>query len=159
MRGLDLPDEIAFYMATVIDTNIRELEGAITQIQVFAEAERRPIDLALVKIAIPDPAARAVAEPTLHAIVTVVTEFYGVRVTDVQSKKRPRSIAVPRQVCMYLARKHTRHSLEEIGGFFGGRDHTTVMYSVEAVDERRRTNSDFDAQVGALDERLRKSNG
>ena len=103
-------------------------------------------------------AARSAAEPTLHSICGVVTEYYGVRVTDLQSKKRPRSIAVPRQVCMYLARKHTRHSLEEIGGYFGGRDHTTVMYSIETVDQRRQTDSEFDAQVTVLDDRLRKNN-
>ena len=158
MRSLDLPEDVCYHIATVIDTNIRELEGAITKLQLQSLVENRPIDLAMAKTAIGDPGANAAAEPTLHLIVSVVTEYYGVRVTDVQSKRRARSIAVPRQVCMYLARKHTRHSLEEIGGYFGGRDHTTVMYSVETVEQRRQTDNDFNAQVSTLDERLRKVN-
>lgn len=158
MRGLDLADEVTFHIATIVDTNIRELEGALTRIQVQASVDGRPIDLAVAKAAIGDPMAKAAAEPTLHVIVSAVTEYFGVRVPDVQSKRRARSVAVPRQVCMYLARKHTRHSLEEIGAYFGGRDHTTVMYSVEIVEERRKTDRDFDLQVTALDDRLRKSN-
>lgn len=158
MRGWDISDDIAYHIATVIDSNIRELEGAITQVQLRSIVDGRPPDLAMAKAAIGDPSAKAAAEPTLHSICVLVTEFFGVRLTDVQSKRRARSIAVPRQVCMYLARKHTRHSLEEIGAFFGGRDHTTVMYSVEIVEEKRTTDREFDAQVAQLDERVRKCN-
>lgn len=158
LRGMEFNDEIAFHIATCVDTNIRELEGAITSIQLLASMEGRLPDLALARAAVGDPAARASSEPTIHLVIQTVTEFYGVRLTDLQSKRRHRSITGPRQVCMYLARNHTRHSLEEIGGHFGGRDHTTVMHSIKAVETRRLTDSEFDAQVQTLDERLKKAN-
>ena len=102
-----------------------------------------------------EPTAKAAAEPTLHAIVVIVTEYFGVRVTDVQSKRRARSVTVPRQVCMYLARKFTRHSLEEIGGYFGGRDHTTVMHAVTSVKEKMEQEAGFDQVIHSLEEVVR----
>ena len=157
MRGLTFGDDIAFHIATCIDTNIREIEGAITKIQLQSMVEGRPPDLALAKAAIGDPAARTGnADPTIHTIIAAVTEFYGVRLTDLQSKRRHRSITVPRQVCMYLARKFTRHSLEEVGGHFGGRDHTTVMHSVEAVEAKRQADKSFDSEIVTLWEKLKR---
>ncbi|MFN0131437.1 MAG: chromosomal replication initiator protein DnaA [Phycisphaerales bacterium] len=155
IRGIVLPDDAAFHVASCIDSNIRELEGAITTLQLRAGLDGVPIDLALARKAIGEvPSARA-DRPTIHTVITAVTDFYGVRLTDLQSKRRHRSVTMPRQVCMYLARAHTRHSLEEIGGHFGGRDHTTVMHAIRAVEARRRTDSVFDQQVVSLDERLR----
>jgi chromosomal replication initiator protein len=84
-----------------------------------------------------------------------VTEFYGLRVPDLQSKRRQRSIALPRQVCMYLARRNTRLSLEEIGGHFGGRDHTTVMHAIRTVEDRRTPESEFDHVLRTIEEKIR----
>ena len=153
-----LTDEVAFHIATTIDTNIRELEGAITRIQMQAQIDKKPVpDLALAKLAIGEISPKGNGRPSIQAVIAAVTEFYGVRLTDLQSKKRPRSITMPRQVCMYLARTHTRHSLEEIGGHFGGRDHTTVMHAIKTVEERKKSDPEFEAQIAALDERLRKA--
>ncbi len=77
------------------------------------------------------------------------------KVTDLQSKRRQRSIALPRQVCMFLARKHTRFSLEEIGGYFGGRDHTTVMHAVRTIDDRCTKDEKFREVTKSLEDRLR----
>jgi chromosomal replication initiator protein len=159
LRGMELAEDVAFHIATRIDTNIRELEGAITRIQMQAQVDGKKVpDLVAAKQAIGEISPKATGEPTIQSVIGVVTDFFGVRLTDLQSKKRPRSITMPRQVCMYLARTHTRHSLEEIGGHFGGRDHTTVMHAIETVKKRRETDPEFDAQVTTLDERLRKNN-
>jgi chromosomal replication initiator protein len=91
----------------------------------------------------------------MQAIIAVVTEFYRIRLADLQSKHRQRSITLPRQVCMYLARKLTRHSLEEIGGFFGGRDHTTVMHALRIIEARRASDPEFDATLTDLEARCR----
>ena len=93
---------------------------------------------------------------TVQIIIDAVTAFYGVRLADLQSKKRNRSIALPRQVCMYLARRHTRHSLEEIGGYFGGRDHTTVMHALKAVQSKMDDDAQLADQVDLLENRLTK---
>jgi chromosomal replication initiator protein len=86
-----------------------------------------------------------------------VTDYYRIRLSDLQSKRRPRSVTIPRQVCMFLARRMTKLSLEEIGGYFGGRDHTTVMHAVKAIDQRRETDDDFVGQLRAIEERIRAS--
>jgi len=154
LRGIALSDEIAQHIAGRIDTNIRELEGAITRLQMQSIVEKRSPDLAMARQVLGEVAPRIAGEPTIHAVIRIVTEFYGVRVPDLQSKRRHRSITTPRQVCMYLARRHTRHSLEEIGGHFGGRDHTTVMHAVQTIEERRKQSPEFDQQVAALDHRI-----
>lgn len=155
LRGLPMPDDVAQYLADKIDTNIRELEGAIVKLQILSNVEKRPIDLALAKQAVGDDAPIPASEPTIQAIINAVCEFYTIRLADLQSKHRQRSIALPRQVCMYLARRLTRHSLEEIGGFFGGRDHTTVMHAIKNVEDRRDTEPDFLAIVKSLEDRIR----
>lgn len=155
LRGITLPDDVAMYIAERIDSNIRELEGAIGKIQILASVENRPIDLDLTRQAIGDiPPAPNTSDITLQVILGAVTEFYNIRVTDLQSKKRQRSVALPRQVSMYLARKHTRMSLEEIGGYFGGRDHTTVMHAVKTI-EARRPETEFDLVIRTIEEKFR----
>ena len=91
------------------------------------------IDLELAKAALGESATPEQRRITIQNILDVVTKYYNVRLSDLQSKKRHKSIAFPRQVCMFLARRHTRYSLEEIGGYFGGRDHTTVLHAVRTV--------------------------
>ena len=155
LRGFELPDDVACHIATKIDTNIRELEGAVVKLQVMSSVDKRPIDMDLARAALGDTDDRADRRVHIQTIINAVTEFFGVKVTDLQSKRRQRSIAVPRQVCMYLARRHTRYSLEEIGGYFGGRDHTTVMHAVRTIEERCAADSDFSKSMGSLEEQLR----
>jgi chromosomal replication initiator protein len=87
----------------------------------------------------------------------VVTDHYNVRLSDLQSKRKHKSVAEPRQICMWLARKRTRFSLEEIGGHFGGRDHTTVMHSIKTVDDRVNTEPDFADQTQHLDQQVQRA--
>lgn len=155
LRGLDIPENVACYIAARIDTNIRELEGAIVKLQIHASVASRPIDMDLAKEALGDRMPPSSNEPNIQTILNVVTDFYNVRVTDLQSKRRQRSVALPRQVCMFLARKHTRMSLEEIGGYFGGRDHTTVMHALRTIDDRRGKDPEFENIIRTLEDKFR----
>ena len=154
MRGLELPDDVANFVASRIDNNIRELEGAITQLQIYAKVEQSKINLELAKQALGEQVQTPTGGPTIQTIIEAVTDFYSVRLTDLQSRKRQRSIALPRQICMYLARRHTRHSLEEIGGYFGGRDHTTVMHAVKAIETKCEDDNQFELLVDNLEDRV-----
>jgi chromosomal replication initiator protein len=143
LRGMDLPDDAACHIAAKIDTNIRELEGVVVKLQALSMIEKRPGDLAMARAALGEEPGRTERQIQIQSIIDAVTDFFGVKVTDLQSKRRHRSVALPRQVCMFLARKHTRHSLEEIGGYFGGRDHTTVMHAIKTVENRIELEADF----------------
>jgi chromosomal replication initiator protein len=157
IRGLNLPDDVIAYIATKIESNARELEGAITTIQGHAALQNEPIDLPMAQLALGEPAFDARnGEVTLQQIIEVVTAYYNVKLSDLQSKHRQKSITMPRQVCMWLARKLTRFSLQEVGGYFGGRDHTTVMHSLEIVQHRVQTDVDFAQQVQELSDRIAK---
>ncbi len=156
LRGMPISDEVACYIAGRIDSNIRELEGAIVGLQMRAMVEQRPIDLELARLTLGDEApAVPVGEPTIQHIINVVVEFYGIKVTDLQSKHRHRSITLPRQVCMYIAKRVTRHSLAEIGGYMGGRDHTTVLHAINVVEAKRDSDGEFAAVLKSLEERAR----
>ena len=135
MRGLALPDDVVCYIAAKIDNNTRELEGAITKIQGMAMLQDGRIDLELAKAALGETRHRRAEAGHDPAHPGRGDQVLQRALSDLQSKKRHKSIAFPRQVCMYLARRHTRYSLEEIGGYFGGRDHTTVMHAVRTVTQ------------------------
>ena len=152
LRGIDVPDDVIDYLASKVDSNARELEGAITNVIAHASLQKRVIDLKLAHEAMGEdhqpPRANQV---TLQNIIDVVTHYYNIKLSDLQSRRRHKSVTEPRQICMWLARRHTRFSLEEIGGHFGGRDHTTVMHSIKTVDERSADNANFARQVEQLD--------
>ncbi|MBI1338327.1 MAG: chromosomal replication initiator protein DnaA [Phycisphaera sp.] len=155
LRDVAIPDDVAHYIANKVDSNARELEGALNNIQGHALLTERQIDLALAQQALGDPVIQARnAQVTLQQIIDVVTAHYNVRLADLQSKRRHKSITEPRQVCMWLARKRTRFSLEEIGGYFGGRDHTTVMHSIRSVEDRNTQDEHFRQQVEMMTQRI-----
>jgi chromosomal replication initiator protein len=155
LLGVALPDDVPSYIAAKIDSNIRELEGGLTRVRGLAMASGLPISLELAKQALDgDAASRSNNAPSLQSIIESVTRFYDVKLTDLLSKRRHKSIAMPRQVCMYLARKHTRFSLEEIGGYFGGRDHTTVMHAVRTIEAKAGLDAKLQAEVGRIEQDL-----
>jgi len=149
-RGIDLPEDVICFVAGAIDSNTRELEGAIAKVEMLARVTDRPVNMALAHEAIGTASHRQRREITIEDILRAVTARFNVRLADLQSKKRTRSIAFPRQVCMFLARTLTRHSLEEIGGYFGGRDHTTVLHA----DRTIRALSEEDVGLQATLEKL-----
>ncbi len=154
MRDVVLPDDVLCYVAAKIESNTRELEGAVVKIQGMGMLQGGKIDLELAKAALGESATAEQKSITIQQIFEAVTKYYNVRVSDLQSKKRHKSIAFPRQVCMFLARKHTRYSLEEIGGYFGGRDHTTVLHAVRTIEEDTHNDPAIADQLGHLDRQL-----
>jgi chromosomal replication initiator protein len=155
LHNVRLPDDVASYIAAKIDSNVRELEGAVTKIQSMSMVHGTPISLELAKQAIGEHRPSGEQQhPTIQQIIDTITRFYAVKLTDLLSKRRHKSIALPRQVGMWLARKHTRYSLEEIGGYFGGRDHTTVMHAIRAVNTKRRDDAALDHDVTRLEQQL-----
>ena len=142
-----LPHEVAFFMGKKIRSNVRELEGALRRVIANARFMARPITMDLAKDALRDLFAAQDKLVTIDNIQKTVAEYFKIRVADLLSKKRSRSIARPRQLAMALAKELTNHSLPEIGDAFGGRDHTTVMHACRKISELRdadiRVNEDY----------------
>jgi chromosomal replication initiator protein len=155
LRQITLPDDVASFVAARIDSNIRELEGAITRLQGLAAVTGAAMDLELARQALgSDDEGGSTTRPSIQEIVELVTSYYGIKLSELLSKRRHRSIVLPRQVCMWLARRHTRYSLAEIGGYFGGRDHTTVMHAIDAVSRKCRNDTTIAHDVRTVEERL-----
>jgi chromosomal replication initiator protein len=151
MRHIDIPDDVASYVASKLDANIRQLEGVITKLQSMSLLDNTTIDLPMAKKALGNSASKNKPKHiSIQDIFDLVTVFYDVKLSDLLSKKRHKSVTIPRQVGMWIARKHTRFSLEEIGGYFGGRDHTTVMHAIKAVDKKRLADDAFDHDITQL---------
>ena len=152
LRGLSISDEIAEYIARKVQANIRELEGALTSIYAVATTSGKKITLELAQTALEGQIKSDARHISITDIINVVTKHFDIRLADLQSKKRSQSITEPRQICMYLARNLTKHSLEEIGGHLGGRDHTTVMHACSKIAEAK----DADPKMNALLDELAK---
>ncbi len=160
-RGLELPDNIASEIAQHIDTNIRELEGAITKLQIVASIAKKSIDLELTHKALgtefASPASITAGQgPTIEHIISEVSTFFHIKRSDLLGKRRHKSVAHPRQIGMYLTRQLTKHSLEEIGAHFGGRDHTTVMHAVRSISKKCKDDPELLGQVRMLESRLKQ---
>lgn len=142
--GVDLPEEVAFFIAKRIRSNVRELEGALRRVIATYRFTGRPIDLDFAKEALRDLLALQDRLVSIENIQKTVAEYFKIRVGDLLSKKRSRSIARPRQFGMALAKELTNHSLPEIGDAFGGRDHTTVLHGCRRIESLRETEKRVD---------------
>ncbi len=154
LRGLNISEEVAEYIARQIQANIRELEGALTTIYALAMTTGESVSLDLAQRALEGQIRLATKHTKITDIIEVVTRHFDVRLADLQSKKRNQSITEPRQICMYLARNLTKHSLEEIGGHLGGRDHTTVMHACNKINHVKESDPQMDALLGALTKQI-----
>ena len=145
--GVELPEEVAFFIAKRIRSNVRELEGAMRRVIANSQFTGRPITLDFAKEALKDLLALQERLVTIENIQKTVAEYYKIRVADLLSKRRSRSITRPRQMAMALSKELTNHSLPEIGDAFGGRDHTTVLHACRVVkelrDSQQRLNEDY----------------
>jgi chromosomal replication initiator protein len=139
-----VPEEVAFFIAQRIRSNVRELEGALRRVIATAHFTGQPITLEFAKEALRDLLALQDKLVTIENIQKTVAEYFKIRVGDLLSKRRSRSIARPRQIAMALAKELTRHSLPEIGDAFGGRDHTTVLHACRRVKALRETETRVD---------------
>jgi len=156
LRCMDLPEDVVAYIATVAKHNTREIEGCLTHICALSQQYGGTIDMGIAREALGDESPIPHKPVSISDIFEVVMERYNVRLADLQGKRRNRSIAFPRQICMYIARELTSLSLEEIGGHFGGRDHTTVLHAVRTVANQRLQNPELEAALCLMNEFLRK---
>ncbi len=148
-------EDVAFFIAKHMRSNIRELEGALKRIDAYSRFHKRAITIDLVKEALKDLLASQNKQVSIENIQKTVADFYRIKVADLLSKKRTRIIARPRQVAMCLARELTQFSLPEIGAAFGGRDHTTVMYACKTIESLRNQNTALNTDFNLLNQTLR----
>jgi len=154
LRGISISDDIAEYIARKVHANIRELEGALTTLYAVATTTGEAISLELAQTALGGQISLAARHISITDIIDVVTRHFDVRLADLQSKRRSQSITMPRQICMYLARNLTKHSLEEIGGHLGGRDHTTVMHACSKIGQADRSDPEMHALLAELTKQI-----
>ena len=159
MRNFDLPRDVMEYLAHKVDTSIRELEGTVLKLVGYARLLGSPVDLPLAREAVEGPAGRGLhgRPANISDIVDTVADYYGITPSQVQARSRARSVALQRQVCMYLARELTPHSLESIGTFFGGRDHSTVKHACDKIHDLVEGGGDVASAVRATKRKLVKS--
>jgi chromosomal replication initiator protein len=141
--NMALPPDVAFFIAQRIRSNVRELEGALKRVIAHAHFRACPISIELVKESLKDLLALQDRQVSVDNIQRTVAEYYKIKLSDLLSKRRSRSVARPRQVAMALAKELTNHSLPEIGEGFGGRDHTTVLHACRKIKELRESDSDI----------------
>jgi chromosomal replication initiator protein len=155
-EGLDIPNEVMLYIANQIDSNIRELEGALIRVVAYSSLINKDInaDLAAeaLKDIIPSSKPRVV---TILDIQKVVGQHYSIKLEDFKAKKRTKSVAFPRQIAMFLSRELTDYSLPKIGEEFGGRDHTTVIHAHEKISKLLQTDSQLEKQLKEIKEMLK----
>jgi len=145
-----LPEEVAFFIAKRLRSNVRELEGALNRVIANANFTGRPITIDFVKDALRDLLALQDKLVTIDNIQKTVAEYFKIRVADILSKRRSRSVARPRQIAMSLAKELTNHSLPEIGDAFGGRDHTTVLHACRKIKELKEESHEIKEDVQNL---------
>ncbi|MCG5031211.1 chromosomal replication initiator protein DnaA [Mesosutterella sp. OilRF-GAM-744-9] len=152
-RGKVLPENVAFFIAKHMKSNVRELEGALQQVIAHAQFNGIEISIEQAKVALHD-----IITPndqiTVQDIQKKVADYYKIRVADMHSKRRPKQIAVPRQIAMYLSKKLTQKSYPEIGELFGGKDHTTVIYACQKIETERRTNEELNHELHVLEQNI-----
>jgi chromosomal replication initiator protein len=154
-EGAELPEDVAFFVAKNVRANVRELEGALRKVLAYARFSHKDVNINLAREALKDLLSIQNRQIGVENIQKTVADFYKIKVADMYSKKRPASIARPRQIAMYLAKEMTQKSLPEIGELFGGRDHTTVLHAVRKIGGERQKNSELNQQLHVLEQTLK----
>ena len=152
-RGVDLPEEVAQFLAERVTSNIRELEGAVIKVVGFAAITDQPITLSLAESCLRGMPMRR-AQVTAEEVMSLITGDFAITARELIGKSRTQSVSLPRQIAMYLLREHTENSLEDIGKIFGNRDHTTVIYAVNKIRERSQKDRMFKETLDNLSSRL-----
>ncbi len=150
-----MPEEVAFFVAKNVRSNVRELEGALRKILAYSRFNQKDISIQLAREALKDLLSIQNRQIGVENIQKTVADYYKIKVADMYSKKRPASIARPRQIAMFLAKELTQKSLPEIGELFGGRDHTTVLHAVRKISAERQTNTELNQQLHVLEQTLK----
>ncbi|MBI5260141.1 MAG: chromosomal replication initiator protein DnaA [Burkholderiales bacterium] len=154
-EGTEMPEDVAFFIAKNVRANVRELEGALRKVLAYSRFSHKDINIGLAREALKDLLSIQNRQISVENIQKTVADFYKIKVADMYSKKRPASIAKPRQIAMYLAKELTQKSLPEIGELFGGRDHTTVLHAVRKIGGDRTKDSELNQQLHVLEQTLK----
>lgn len=154
-EGASMPEDVAFFVAKNVRANVRELEGALRKILAHSRFQQKDISIQLARDALKDLLSLQNRQISVENIQKTVADFYKIKVADMYSKKRPASIARPRQIAMYLAKELTQKSLPEIGELFGGRDHTTVLHAVRKMGGERTKDGELNQQLHVLEQTLK----
>ncbi|MCJ0765666.1 chromosomal replication initiator protein DnaA [Variovorax terrae] len=154
-EGAEMPEEVAFFVAKNVRSNVRELEGALRKILAYSRFNQKEISIMLAREALRDLLSIQNRQISVENIQKTVADYYKIKVADMYSKKRPASIARPRQIAMYLAKELTQKSLPEIGELFGGRDHTTVLHAVRKISGERQQLTELNQQLHVLEQTLK----
>jgi chromosomal replication initiator protein len=154
-EAADMPEDVAFFIAKNVRANVRELEGALRKVLAYSRFSQKDINIGLAREALKDLLSIQNRQISVENIQKTVADFYKIKVADMYSKKRPASIARPRQIAMYLAKDMTKKSLPEIGELFGGRDHTTVLHAVRKIGDERTRNTELNQQLHVLEQTLK----
>jgi chromosomal replication initiator protein len=154
-EGAPMPEDVAFFVAKNVRANVRELEGALRKVLAYSRFSQKEVNIALAREALKDLLSIQNRQISVENIQKTVADFYKIKVADMYSKKRPASIARPRQIAMYLAKEMTQKSLPEIGDNFGGRDHTTVLHAVRKIGGERQKNTELNQQLHVLEQTLK----
>ena len=155
LEGIQLSEEVATFIAQLLRANVRELEGALRKVIAYSKFTHNPIDLPNAKMALKDLLAKNQEYISVESIQKAVADFYKIKVADMYSSKRPKKIAEPRQIAMYLTKELTQKSLPEIGTYFGGRDHTTVLHACRKIAERKTNDTQLQRELHLLEQILK----
>ncbi len=154
-ENVTLSDDVAFFVAKHLRSNVRELEGALRKILAYSRFHGKDITIDVVKEALKDLLSVQNRQISVENIQKTVADFFNIKVADMYSKRRPANIARPRQIAMYLAKELTQKSLPEIGELFGGRDHTTVLHAVRKIAQDRQKNAECNHELHVLEQTLK----
>lgn len=155
IENIVMPEEVAFFVAKNVRSNVRELEGALRKILAYSRFNQKEISILLAREALRDLLSIQNRQISVENIQKTVADYYKIKIADMYSKKRPASIARPRQIAMYLAKELTQKSLPEIGELFGGRDHTTVLHAVRKIGGERQKMAELNQQLHVLEQTLK----
>ena len=155
IEKINIPNEVIQTIAVSIDNNIRMIEGAFNRIVAYASIMHLPIDMKVTETVLKDFATRTRQNITIEKIINHICKYYSLQTDDLIGKKRPKNIALPRQIAMYLCRRMTDSSLPKIGLSFGGRDHTTVIHAYEKIEKMRKEDRSFDSLMEQFEEQIR----
>jgi len=154
-EGLPLTEDVAFFVAKHLRSNVRELEGALRKILAYVRFHGKEITIEVAREALKDLLSVQNRQISVENIQKTVADFYNIKIADMYSKKRPANIARPRQIAMYIAKELTQKSLPEIGELFGGRDHTTVLHAVRKITEERSRDNQLNHELHVLEQSLK----
>ncbi len=154
-ENVSVPEEVAFFVAKHLRSNVRELEGALRKILAFSNFHGKDITIEVTREALKDLLTVQNRQISVENIQKTCADFYNIKVADMYSKKRPANIARPRQIAMYLAKELTQKSLPEIGELFGGRDHTTVLHAVRKIADERSKDAQLNHELHVLEQTLK----